>query len=307
MEKQPKCDGVVDISKELFFGSDERIHIQLTVESSDYIGTIHKHEFMEFSYVVSGRAKHQVDGKVYDVNEGDLFIVNPGAEHVFYDLQKGQEPFCMYDLMFAPEFFKIDVGGEASANDKGKLQILHSLFKEHNQNSLYFNVSGTNRHMLEELFRKIHTTYLRRREGYINKIQEHLVRMFDVLFRIEVVGEKESGTLYKNKAIEFVEEYIQKNFKRKISICNLAEKVYLNPDYLGRAFRKATGMTISHAIQKKRVEEACRLLRETDEVVSEVAFNSGFDDVSFFYNIFKKLKGISPNAYRKQMQQKDKT
>ena len=71
------------------------------------------------------------------------------------------------------------------------------------------------------------------------------------------------------------------------------------PDYMGRIYKQNTGVTISEMIQKVRIEHSCRLLKSTNRTVADVAASCGFEDVKFFYTVFKRINGISPGEYRK--------
>lgn len=155
--------------------------------------------------------------------------------------------------------------------------------------------------VLGGLFGEIYMEYRGKEIGHIEILRAYLLQMIIMIFHMDNAGQKQSGELYKNQAVNFVKQYIRDHYKEIISIQNLAEQVNLNTDYLGRVFKKQTGITISCAIQKTRVEAACRLLNTTDSSIAEIAFNSGFEDVSFFYIIFKKYMGISPNIYRQHM------
>ena len=71
-------------------------------------------------------------------------------------------------------------------------------------------------------------------------------------------------------------------------------------DYFGRIFKSHTGVTVGDMIQKVRVDSACALLSSTDKNITEIASECGFEDIKFFYSVFKKHKNILPSAYRKQ-------
>ena len=73
-------------------------------------------------------------------------------------------------------------------------------------------------------------------------------------------------------------------------------------DYLGKAFREITGMTVIAYIQKVRLSEACRLLSETDKTVSEIGNHCTFTNTSHFIRLFKQRFNITPYALKRQIQ-----
>lgn len=79
---------------------------------------------------------------------------------------------------------------------------------------------------------------------------------------------------------------------------SVAARVGLTPAALARLMRKATGRTFTEYLRETRITEACRLLAETDESVTRIAFSVGFSNLSNFYRSFRRLKGMTPRAYR---------
>lgn len=99
-----------------------------------------------------------------------------------------------------------------------------------------------------------------------------------------------------NKAIQF----IKKNFKQRTTIDDIANHVYLNPQYFGRLFRKELGISVNDYINILKIEESCRLLHETDLPLYRIATEVGFADSSYFTRVFTKYLKMTPHEYRKQ-------
>lgn len=95
-------------------------------------------------------------------------------------------------------------------------------------------------------------------------------------------------------------EYIHKNIKKSISIDELAEISFLTKDHLIRCFNKQIGCTPGKYINQKKIEKA-QLMIVLDHVsIQDLAYKLGFDNVSYFNRLFKKLTGESPGVYRKR-------
>ncbi len=60
---------------------------------------------------------------------------------------------------------------------------------------------------------------------------------------------------------------------------------------------------VSGMIQKVRVDHACRMLSDTKRTISDISHSCGFDDIKFFYKVFKKQIGVLPGEYREQKKQ----
>lgn len=72
----------------------------------------------------------------------------------------------------------------------------------------------------------------------------------------------------------------------------------VNAAYLNRQFRQSAGISISDALHQIRIEQACRLLRQTGEPAELIAQKVGYSNIKYFFVIFKKLTGSTPRQYR---------
>jgi len=104
--------------------------------------------------------------------------------------------------------------------------------------------------------------------------------------------EKAKGSIHK------VKSYIDAHFHENISLKSLAAKFYMNPVYLGQLFRKTYGTYFNDYVLRLRVEEAKRLLRQTDLRIYEIAEKVGFNDPDYFVTQFEKVEGMTPSEYR---------
>ncbi len=92
--------------------------------------------------------------------------------------------------------------------------------------------------------------------------------------------------------------YIEGHYRENISLGQVAKYVGLNPTYFSTLFKQEMGINFSQYLTKKRIDEACRLLLETNMSLVAVAAELGFDNQSYFSRIFKQQLGVSPKLYR---------
>lgn len=85
-----------------------------------------------------------------------------------------------------------------------------------------------------------------------------------------------------------------------LSAQHIADEMGMNSVYLGRLFRESTGMSISEAINRVRVEKAKQLLTETDDSVESIARQVGFNNVKYFFVVFKGIENTTPKRFRTQ-------
>jgi len=122
-----------------------------------------------------------------------------------------------------------------------------------------------------------------------------------VIYVIEVTANQISATERNDSIVDRVKKYINENMaQRNITREEIAQHVYLNPDYLTRVFKKETGYSISDFLQLQKIEYAKRMLLQTNMPVGEIAMALGYSKLSFFSNLFKRAVSLNPLEYRKQ-------
>ncbi len=99
-----------------------------------------------------------------------------------------------------------------------------------------------------------------------------------------------------------VKNYIAKNYMDEIRLPTLADIAGMSPSAFSRFFKLRTGRTLSEYIIEMRLGYASRMLVDTSKSVSEISFQSGFNNLSNFNRIFKKKKGCSPSEFRENYQ-----
>lgn len=95
-------------------------------------------------------------------------------------------------------------------------------------------------------------------------------------------------------------EYIKDNYRRKITLDEIAANTYVNKAYLSTLFKKETGSTISQYINEVRVEKSKLLLLEENLRIVEIASICGFEGQSYFTKVFRKIVGMTPKKYREE-------
>ena len=111
-----------------------------------------------------------------------------------------------------------------------------------------------------------------------------------IMFR----GQKE----HEDTLIIKAQEFIEKNFKDKITVDQLADLLALGRRSLERRFKKATCNTVIEYIQRVKMEAAKKELETSRKTVSELMYEIGYSDTKAFRSTFKKVTGLSPIEYR---------
>ncbi len=108
------------------------------------------------------------------------------------------------------------------------------------------------------------------------------------------------NTAHRDDCILKSQYWMKQNIKSSITVVRLADIAGLGERTFARRFKKATGDTPLEYLQHLRISEARRLLETTNESVDAITYAIGYEDVSSFRRLFKRITGLSPSAYRKK-------
>jgi AraC-like DNA-binding protein len=97
-------------------------------------------------------------------------------------------------------------------------------------------------------------------------------------------------------------QFIEQHSTEEISLTKLAKVVNISPTHLSEKFKQVTGVNFVDYVAHTRFDKARQLLANGDLRISEIAFEVGFQSLSQFNRVFKKLSGKSPTAYRAAQQ-----
>ena len=93
-------------------------------------------------------------------------------------------------------------------------------------------------------------------------------------------------------------KFIKEHSAEELSLTKVAKAANISRNHLSEKFKQITGTNFVDYVARARFEKACELLRDVDLRISEIAFAVGFQSLSQFNRVFKKLAGKSPTRYR---------
>ena len=94
--------------------------------------------------------------------------------------------------------------------------------------------------------------------------------------------------------------YIQKHHSESVTIEQLAKIAHMSSSYFMSCFKQNFGLGAIEYLNQVRIRSACDLLRNTDRSISDIAFDTGFHNLSNFNRQFRTKVGCSPQTYRKE-------
>lgn len=134
------------------------------------------------------------------------------------------------------------------------------------------------------------------------KIREVFQQVRQVLDDQLSADEREAAKMPKVKrSTDRVMSYIREHYAEDLTLRTISEQLYLNPGYISRMLKEQTGKNFTDIIAGIRIERAVWLLENTNMYVYEIAEEVGYQNLKYFYQIFKKNTGKAPNEYREEV------
>jgi AraC-like DNA-binding protein len=127
-----------------------------------------------------------------------------------------------------------------------------------------------------------------------------LLRQLLAVFFSDYNSPQTDNTMYGLTRFQTVLDYIRRHLRDPLTIQQLAEIADLNPTYFSNLFSRYMGISPVKYINKRRIEEAQKLLLSTDQTLYQIASAVGFSDEYYFSRVFKKIVGLAPAHYRRQ-------
>jgi len=121
---------------------------------------------------------------------------------------------------------------------------------------------------------------------------------YEAILRLAAERKQRNADQRHENIIKAVKEYIGRNYASKIALIDVAKYVYISHSYLSKLIKIYTGHSFRHMINMARIEESVRLLENTNKNLSEIAYQTGFEDHSYFSKVFKRHTGMNPSEYR---------
>ncbi|MBR2988471.1 MAG: helix-turn-helix transcriptional regulator, partial [Clostridia bacterium] len=224
------------------------------------------------------------------INAGDYFIVDYGMTHNYKSLIGA--PVEVINVLFLPTLIDNTLHYCKSFSN-----LLNHYLIKINSNNLNINPSGT---VFHDTTGEIHTLIQQLCNEYNEKQIGFTEIMRCALIEIIVITMRKIGQLKQSDdATEYIVNLVKEDCAHPPSLSAVADKLGYSVPHLCTKFKKTVGMGFREFVSTVRIDEARRLLANTDKKITEIAELVGYTDVAFFYSTFKKHAGVSPSVFRK--------
>ena len=249
----------------------------------------HWHNAIELIYVLENEFVVLVNSKKYVLKEKDIFFIPSGDIHEFQsETPTGTRIFINFELS------SLNFYGDV---DRIRTQLCDIRLITPKDSTLYPKIESEVLKILEEL-----------KAGEKASELYYTARVIDILVllcrntpsRINIENmENNKGKNWGLNKINKSFEFIEKNYCEDIHLKDFAQAAGFSEYYFSRLFKEITEKSFHQYLNEYRIKKAEVLLADSNYTVSEAAYATGFSSITTFDRLFKKIKGCSPQEFRK--------
>ena len=243
----------------------------------------HFHPEVEICLTLKSEGKRFVGNDVSDYQVGDVVIFGANLPHGFItEMESEQIVLQMQEDFLGKEFL-----------EKPETQIIKELFSKANRGVQFY---GKTQEKAKKKAKKVLES-----EGLTQ-----VLLLLDLLNYLASSNEycyitnksfQPNTKMFELERIQVVYDYILRNYQETISLEEAANLVAMTKTSFCKFLKKHTKKTFSQMVNAIRIDHACHLIIQTDKNISTIAYQSGFNDVSYFSRTFKKLMLKSPKSF----------
>ena len=269
---------------------DQLISIERLEEKAEIsMSESHLHDYYEIYYLSSGKRRFFINHTLYDIDTGDVILVNRGDIHRTQVSTSG-ESYTRHLIHFSQEL----------VNMVDPLIPASKLLKCFETKKIH--IAAPSMHSFNSLLHK-----LENESKFEDEYNKELCLIHFMEFMINLNKNSTQSTLKFTEDLDEYEDriqnvcrYICNYYNRPITLDEISKIAYMSPTYFSKKFKKVTGFGFNEYLNSVRVKMAMNMLVETRYSITEIAMYCGYQDSNYFGDVFRKLTGMSPSAYRKQ-------
>ena len=247
------------------------------------IKQLHKHSSYEIFFILDGSITLSSEHQKSEHSDC-IIMIPPHFDH--YTVSSVSKGYCMY--------FRIE---QDVKKQKGLFGVIsESLNKKVN----IIDIDGDIKFYILQLAKNISN-------GTSDEDNVHIISLlFSLIFkRFTLPGEVSHSNASKyTKYIFTIDNYINKNYTRRIRLEDLAAELFLCPKQVSRIIRKEYGCSLSDLVNRHKLSVARMLIKNTNLDISDIASMVGYEYENYFFTLFKQKYGISPLKYRENPEER---
>ena len=243
--------------------------------SSGYSHSTVVKDFYILNYVISGRGIYSLNGKRFDVEAGESFLVYPDMQISYRADQEDPWKYCWAGFDGADARILLNAAGYSPE----KPVICHS-----SPEKIYQMLMDIHQCRGQEIYQLISMTA---------RLYNLLAYLIEDAVRSSPVQSSRLGLSHVQQACDF----IANNYSRQITIEDIASHANVSRSQLYRVFIKHISVSPLQYLREFRLREACNIMQKNHESIKNIAYTVGFENPLYFSTLFKRMTGETPSEY----------
>ncbi len=248
---------------------------------------MHIHNCCEILFCISGGKSFFIHDRIYDVQDGDIFILNQFESHKITSDE--HTVFERYVLQINPELLH--------KNSSDTTDLSQCFYMRNRNISHKISPPKHQQERLIALFNRLNTESQYGDEIIKNIIITEILVLINEMF-VDSNKDYTYTANYESQNLLKALKFINDNYDQELSLAIISKNIYISQNELCALFKKHLGTTVKKYITSRRITMAKKLLKKGN-TVSETASLCGFENYSSFIRTFSKTTGMSPGKYKK--------
>jgi len=246
-------------------------------------------EFWKITCILDGQGDVVINDQSYPIAPGSIYLVHPQAVTTYNITGEALE---LYNILFDLDFLGAEL--KTLKDERDFFTIFSALPSEKLNPLIYIQNTGKN---LRSLIRDMYKEYNSKDANYRVYLKLKLIELLIIMQRS---GIKKLRELNRNELVDYIDHLLESDYQSNITLKYLAEKVGMSPNYLCTVYRQNSNISIVQKLKSIRLQRAEKMLRESTMTISEICYECGFNDLSYFYRSFAEVYGCNPGDHRKK-------
>jgi len=285
------------------------------VESRPLVQTdFHRHEFFEMIFVSRGSLLNRLPNEEMLLKPGDLLILKPFAQHLLAG-RPGKHPGTAYCCSFLPQIvdssiLSIEDARVSRSPNKHFFKPFLSLAAD-NVLAVVVPVPPKRRSATVKLFQRLQKAAHGRTDADFARARCHFLELLASLadgFEENQGSNQPAQKIFNvaksryHKGLRIALNHIHDHFAKQLTLGDMAALSGVSVSYFSMLMKHSTGTSFLNYLTGLRIDQACALLRDSSDNITDICYRVGFNDYSHFSRKFKAVIGRTPREYRKESQ-----